>query len=86
MKIGKSDPSTILIIKTFNQIQTKYNFEKGEIILKNDDISKNKKNLQKIFIFFQKHILVIIFWLIIFLNHPQFLGMDLRDLDHIVEV
>jgi len=56
VKIGKSDPSTILIIKTFNQIQTKFNFEKGEIILKNDDISKNKNiSLKNFYIFSKAH-------------------------------
>ena len=54
MKIGKSDPSKILIIKTFNQIQTKFNFEKGEIILKNDDFLKNKKKSSKNFYIFSK--------------------------------
>ena len=57
VQIGKSDPSSRLIIKTFNEIQTKYDINKNYKITKRDkNFSKKEKKLSKdFFIFSTEH-------------------------------
>ena len=54
VQIGKSDPSSRLIIKTFNEIQTKYDINKNYKITKRDKnfSKKEKKIIKRFFLFF----------------------------------